>query len=238
MMNQLIPKAILISVGALLVAGAANAVGPPSWPNSDRPVGVKIVGTNGVVPDPKGNAVFVIRDAANALVGGVEVKIDFSGCPHVKLCAAPQRFDAITVCLPPTVSTMTDPSGVAVFSITGQYNPLAPVNFPEPDPVTPPKYDGCATVTVTVPGFPPTAYPYPNLVASVMNVDGFAGLTAGDLSIMVADRFANNYRERTDHDGSGPGGGAIPPITGGDLSEALDVVLGGGSFMSCGMLCP
>ena len=64
-MKNLIRNATLLSACALIVAGAAYA-GAPSSANSTKPVGIRLVGTNGFganAADNAGNVTFTIKDA-------------------------------------------------------------------------------------------------------------------------------------------------------------------------------
>jgi hypothetical protein len=234
-MNHLIRKATLLAIGALLVAGAANA-GAPSSANSVKPVGLQLVETNGTggpgpdAVDPLGNITFVIRDAVPNPIPNAQVKISFAGCPHIQLSSDLKRTDATIDCSAKTVTTTTNASGVAVFAIVGKYSGLG-ATFPDPDPV-PGLYPGCATVTVTVPGFPPAIYP--NLIASVYDLNGGSGVDGGDLSLALGDRFGGNYAEKSDFDVTGTPGA----VTGGDLSVALGARFGGGSTVTGANFCP
>lgn len=249
-MSNLIRKATLLAVGALLIAGAANA-GAPSSAQSTKPVGIQLVGTNGAFgaagPDPKGNATYVIKDAVPNVVPNAQVIINFSACPHVRLCSN-QRADLTVDCVAKTVSGTTDGTGTIVFSIVGtvdQPGYAANANFPEPDPAPPgpgnQNYFGCATVTVTSPGFPPAIYP--NLITATYDHEVInPGIGAGDLAFIVADNVSGNYRERSDYDVSVAGGGA-GFINAADLSAAIPVTVVGGSSSSCtagqvGTPCP
>jgi hypothetical protein len=239
-MNHLIRKAMLIAVGALLVAGAANA-GAPSSANSTRTSGgMQLVGTNGSggpgpdAVDTKGNFSFTIRDAVPNVIPGATVLINFTGCPHIRLCSDMKLSNATVDCIAKTVSTVTNGIGVASFSIVGmvdQTTYVANQNFPEPDPV-PGLYAGCATVTVTVPGFPPAIYP--NLIAAAFDHEVLAapgnGVLGGDIAKAVSDVLSANYRERSDYSGAaGPDG----QLLGGDVALSVSVVLGSGSTSSC-----
>lgn len=229
-MNHLIRKATLLALGAILVAGAANA-GAPSSGQSSKPAIIKVSATNngGAGPgpntiDPNGEASYTIRDAVPNPIPGATVVINMSGCPHVQLCANAPSVN----CAAKTVTGVTDVNGVIKFRVMGMFG--ANPNFPGLG-YNPP-YAGCATVTVTVPGFPTVNYP--NVKVSTMDADqgGSPGVTFGDISVMLDDVLPStnggNYRERSDHD-------ALPgnDVTFGDISVALDHVFSGGSILSC-----
>lgn len=244
-MNTLIRKVALLAVVALLVAGAAYA-GAPSSGTSTRPLVLKVVatdngGSNGPnLIDGGGNCIFIVRDAVPNVIPGALVVVGFAGCPQVQLCANTLPAPLVTAstpglvnCVARTVSATTDISGTVTLRVMGRIDPAAAVTFPTLGLPAPGGYLGCATVTVTVPGFP--AVIYPNIKASAMDIDGGGGVDGGDLSAMVADRFVtDHYRERSDHDG-------LPDnlVSGGDLSVASGVRLGGGSTVSCSVAgCP
>jgi hypothetical protein len=239
-MSNLIRKATLLAVGALLLAGAAYA-GAPSSAQSTKPVGIQLVGTNGAFSansaDPRGNATYVIKDAVPNVVPNAQVTINFSGCPQIRLCG--NQSAGLTVnCTAKTVTGTTDGTGTIIFSIVGtvdQATYVANQNFPEPDPVVPvpgnQNYFGCATVTVTVPGFP--AAVYPNLIASAYDQEVVnPGVGSGDLSLCITDINSGNYRERSDYDVSVAAGGA-GALNSGDLSQMIATANGGGSSSSC-----
>jgi hypothetical protein len=252
-MKNLIRKATLLSACALITAGAAYA-GAPSAANSTKPVGIRLVGTNGFGANPadsKGNVIFTIRDAVPNVIPNAQVTLNFGGCPHIRIC---QNGTAqTTVCVGPngqgTVTGTTDVNGQVAFSIVGsvdQTTYVANQNFPEPDVGTCPGagnqgYFGCATVTVTAPGFPPAAYP--NVISAAFDHELVAGgVGSGDLSRAVTDVLSGNYRERTDYNTSVAAGGA-GCLNSADVSELIAVALGGGSTNSCtpgqgGTPCP
>lgn len=252
-MNKLIRKATLLSACALLVAVAANA-GAPNSASSTKPVGIRLVGTNGFganAADNAGNVTFTIKDAVPNAIPNATVTLNFGGCPHLRLC---QNGTATTVaCVGPngqgTVTGTTDVNGQITFSIVGSVDLATYVgneNFPEPDVGTCPGpgnqgYFGCATVTVTAPGFPPAAFP--NLIAAAFDHElSNPGVGSGDLSRCIIDLNSGNYRERSDYDTSVGGGGA-GCLNSGDLSQMITVANGGGSTNSCtpgqgGLPCP
>lgn len=230
-MNHLIRKATLLAFGALLVAGAANA-GAPSSANSTKPVGLSLMGTDGSggpgpdAVDPHGNVYFTIRDAVPNVIPGATVTLGFMGCPQISISNNVKRSDATIDCTAKTVSSTTNGSGVATFSVVGTSAgyPSPTPRYPDPDPV-PGLYPGCVTVTVTVPGFPPA--PYPNMIGAAMDHTGIGGVDGGDISFSVDDRLGlpgpiPNYAERSDYDVAFTPGA----VTGGDLSIMVDVRLG------------
>ena len=237
-MSNLIRKATLLAVGALLIAGAANA-GAPSSAQSTKPTGLTIVATNGTFgtsgPDPLGNATFVIRDAVPNVVPNAAVTLDFSLCPFVRLCAN-QRADLTVDCTAKTVTGTTDGTGTITFSIVGntdQGTLVANQNFPEPDPALPPPqtYFGCCKVTVTVPGFP--AAVYPNLITACGDHEVLAaGISGGDLAVCVQDILSGNYPERGDY-AVATGSNDEQHLNGVDLSKLVQIILAGGSSSSC-----
>jgi hypothetical protein len=242
-MKNLITKATLLSACAVIVAGAAYA-GAPSSANSTKPVGIRLVGSNGFGPnvaDSKGNVTFTIRDAVPNAIPNAQVTLNFAGCPHLRLCQAGSTHTVTCVGAngQGTVTGTTDANGAVTFSIVGiidQTTYVTQANFPEPDVGTCPGpgnqgYFGCATVTVTAPGFPPAAYP--NLIAAAFDHEIAAeGVGSGDLARAVTDLLSGNYRERTDYNTSVPAGGA-GCLNSADLSELIATALGGGSSLSC-----
>jgi hypothetical protein len=222
--------AMHVAIAALLTAGAANA-GAPSSVMSTKPRGIQLVGTNAPNhPDPAGDATFIIRDPVPNVIPGARVRLDFSGCPQITICAYGQDPGIEVDCLKKTVTGTTDEIGAITFSILGrveQANYVVYQDFPEPDPVSG-QYLGCCTVIVSIPGFPPQVYP-PLIAAAYDHEVINPGVGAGDVSRCLADILSGNYRERSDYD-TLFGGGVLNAA---DLSRMLSVALAGGSTMSC-----
>jgi hypothetical protein len=210
------------------------------------------VGTNGVAADPLGNVTYTIRGQLNDIIPNCLVTIDFSGCPQIRLCRAGGNNATVT-CVGPNgqgkvVSGWTGANGSVTFAVVGsvdqatyQSNADFPPNPPPcPSPGTQ-DYLGCATVTVTAPGFPPINFP--NLIVSAADhtlMDN--GVGSGDLARCLADLVTNRYRERSDYDTSLESGGA-GCLNSGDLSMLISIAVRGGSTRSCtpaqgGTPCP
>jgi hypothetical protein len=192
-MNGLIRKAGLLMLGALSVAGMANA-GVPSSTFSTQPAGFLLVGYWNP-PDPIGVFTYTIRDANNTLVGaGVEVILNFSACTDVRLCGdniGPPTNGHSTSVPPPivvdeaakTVKASTNASSQVTFTIVGGGNiPLGggPGNgTPRAGPYTP---AGQACVTVTAGGQPMLARN-----AAALDLNSVGGSNGPDLTAWLTD---------------------------------------------------
>jgi hypothetical protein len=183
------------------------------------------------------------------VIPNAQVVINFANCPQARLC---QNGSTGTVlCVGPngqgTVSGTTDINGQVSFSVVGSYS-LASGNFPEPDPagICPGAgnqgYFGCATCTVTAPGFPPAAYP--NLIVATFDMEtvDIIGVGPNDISTCLSDLNNPGYEERSDYDTTIASGDA-GCLTPNDLSQIVACANGGGSTNSCapafgGTPCP
>jgi hypothetical protein len=227
-MNGLIRKATLLTVGGLLVAGAAGA-GVPSNANSTQPAGLLLVGYWNP-PDPRGTFTYTIRDANNVAVGaGVTVVFNFSACTDVRLCSTETTGNTPFVIsgAAKTITTSTDGLGQVTMTIVGGGNSGG---TPRPGPYTP---AGQACVTVTAGGQPLNAKNVATLDESTSG-----GANGPDLTVWLADFGAyaggvGPYRGRSDFNLSGA-------IDGPDLTMYLSAFgeaaggAGTGTVLSCG----
>ena len=209
-------RSSLLSVSCCCVAITSATASPRVYPPyCTAPSAVRLVGTNGGVPDRvAGEFQIVIRDFVNNPTPGASVVIDLSGTPDVVLCAEQADPNALTSCPGHSVLKFTDGLGQVTFTLLGSSTGAS---------------DPAAT------GLPARIFANGVLVreisVSTFDLDGASGVGATDLSIWLTDFGSDTYHQRSDFDASG-GDGAN------DLSEWLTMFGAGGSTQSCGASCP
>lgn len=211
-MTGLVRKAILLSAVGLVVAGAALA-GVPSAGNSTKPAAINTTGyTN--PPDPAGAVLYVIRDAANAVVANAEVVLDFTPCTDVKLSQNISGANVVTTCVSKRVTGNTNGLGVLTVNVVaGGNGTLAPRATHD-----------CVLVTVN-------SVPFPNINAATFDRDAAGGVGAGDFSLVSFDFVNNPSAGRSDFDNNGSVGA-------GDFSLIIPIFVNGGSALSGSPYCP
>ena len=140
---------------------------------------------------------------------GAPVVIDFTACPGFPI----STFDPglVIACGPPkTVTAIAGPGG-AVFSIGGCGGGLTPLA-------------SCATVTVGGVAAPP-------LRIGAFDRTCGGGVGAADFSLVINDFVNFPAQQRSDYDKSGAVGA-------GDLGIFISVFVGGGSVLTCPIICP
>jgi hypothetical protein len=257
-MSHRIRKAITLVAGALLVAGVASAGAPDrsqsTWVQNgtagsslNATVGIGLGGSDGTggpgpnTIDVKSEIVITVRDIANPIPGAM-VTLDFSGCPQIGISNTLYSIYPSAGAIPPcgggpvglagpaSVSAVAGTDGVVKFRLSGKVSGVSE-DFPTAPPDGGPTYRGCGTATITASGFQSVVIPF---IVSAFDHNGGGGVDGGDLSLALGDRFANNYRERSDYDVAGTPGA----VTGGDLSVAIGIRFGGGSTVSIPTTCP
>jgi hypothetical protein len=199
-MNGLIRKAVFLVVASAFVSSAAVA-GVPGWANSTQPGVIRVGVPVGGVGQASTAATYTIRDANNLPVSNTRVKLDFSGCTGITICAVQ---DAGITKVGATVEGTTNGSGVITFRVRGFATGAT-------------GYAGtCVNVTLTD---NPVAGSGNALVAAAYDLNGSTGIDAGDLSIWGGDAntcAGGTHRGRSDYTGSGscPGG-----VDASDLSQ-------------------
>ena len=209
------PIALALVALCALVAPPAVA-GPPDPAPSTIPQNVTLVGRDASgQADPIGFATVVIRDLANNPVPGVDVLIDFSTTPDMRLAAAQPDPAIVSVnCSSgPVLRVVTDANGSVTFRIVGQAvgNPSTPSNSSTLRFYSQGIYLGSAFL-------------------HAFDLDG-GGVGASDLSAWLNDFFSGNSWARSDYNGSL----IVDP---GDLSVWLKAFFGSNSIQSGGALCP
>ena len=198
-MTGLVRKATLLTVGGLLLAGAAMA-GIPSSANSTIPTCITVM--DGSVPALCGGplALFTIKDANNNAVGSVTIVLDFTTCSpdaSVDECnAQPDPTIGSTGVIEGPFETLAytaDLSGQLCTSVIGSGTNVTPLASGRPvccKIYAASQFMGTATVTV---------------VRYDLSGDGLVGGLDG--SLWVSDFFNANYNSRADYDCSGTIGG-------------------------------
>jgi hypothetical protein len=202
---------------SLLVSEAprADASGIPSPANSTVPSLIRLVGTNGVVPDAAdGQFTVVARTLSNNPINGCTIVLDLSGCPDLVLCADQMDPDEITFCAGKAVRKFANAQGAVTFTVLGESNGAGhAVSLAGSARV----YGNGAIMAL------------PSVAA--FDLDGMGGVGAGDLSVWLGDFGSGTAWSRSDYDGDGSVGA-------GDLSQWLSVFASGASLTSCAASCP
>ena len=189
-------------------ASWAKTACPPSPFESSSPPGVSLVGHSGA-PDPAGSVTYVIRDLARNPVPGSLVYLDFSACPELRLATDAVAPGFFLNCASNSIYGVTNMSGEVTFRIVGSR-----LSAVQPEPCLRAHADGM---------------PLPAPKVSVFDLDGVNGVNSLDLTILAADLFSGQYRQRSDHDFDGD----VDPM---DLCVFARVLFGGGS-VSSGVAC-
>jgi hypothetical protein len=165
-------------------------------------------------PDAAGNVLYVIRDAANAVVANAEVVLDFTACTDVKLSQNINGNGGVTTCGSKRITGTTNGLGVLTLSSVGGGN----------GNLAPRATHDCVLVTVN-------SQPFPNINAATFDRDGVGGVGAGDFSLVSFDFVNNPSAGRSDFDNSGTVGA-------GDFSLIIPIFVNGGSALSGTPYCP
>jgi hypothetical protein len=212
-MTGLIRKAVFLALGSGFVASAAMA-GVPGWLNSIQPSFIKVGGTVGGLGDPLTATSYTIRDPNSTPVFNAKVKLDFSGCTDIYVCAS--QDVGLTV-VGSTIEGATDISGVITFRVRGGSTGSAGV------------FHSAPCMTVTLPDNPPAGAGNALRVAA-FDLTGGGGVDASDLSQWGTDFNicqAGTLRARSDYTGSG---GICPGAV-----DASDLSLWGSDFNQPGV---
>jgi hypothetical protein len=225
-MTRLVHKAALLTVCSLFGAGVAMAC-VPIVSNSVIGTGITLVGTTGGVADIRGQKVIIVKDAGGTPVPNSTVVIDFSACTaqDIRLCSIQSQPGMGVSCNDHTVVAVTDGTGTATFDVVG----------------------GAINSGGGVPGAPAPGY---GMGGAIVRADGVllgsldvgapdennvSGVDSADLGLWLNDRFTiisqATYRGRSDLNGTGT-------VDSADLGQWLKFHFGGGSTISCGLVCP
>jgi hypothetical protein len=211
-MTRLITKAALLSACGMLVAVSAMA-GIPTAANSTSPASLRLVGSALSVPDSvSGKFTVTVRDVSLNPVTGSNVVVLFSGCTSDIAIASNQLNANYTVnCAAKTVSGFTNSAGQVAFTLLGgSFTSLV--------------HTGLSCAQILADG---VLLSSPTIGTFDMN--GVGGISAGDLSVWLADLGAGGYRGRADYDGNGV-------VSAGDVSIWLGV-LGRGKSNTSSTVC-
>lgn len=218
--------AVIAHIVAAGVSHAAECQGVGgSFPDSDVPCGIVLVGTHAGVADPRGTFLVTIRDLGHNPVADCEVTLDFSGCSDLRIGTVQPDPGTLLQCVPtpehPTpgalVSKRTDASGNATFRVVGSASHTMSGE------------SGAGFKCMRL-------YAGSQLLATVnvaaFDLDGAGGVSPADLAVWLPDAFAypGVYVSRSDYNCTN----SINPA---DLSLLLAASFGGGSTQSVGDSC-
>jgi len=222
-MTGLVRKAILITVGASLYAGAAMAITPSAANSTFQTTPIALVGKNAAntpAEDSFGNFSVTVRDAGNLPIAGATVTVNFNGCTPDIILSRIQTFTGVSVLCNGArgvISGQTNALGVVSFRILGGAdNNLGN----EPGNTT-----TCAELRANNVFFTNLA------VAALDQTANLDGVLPGDLSVVIADINAGNLSRRTDLNLDG----VINPN---DLATQISHVNAGRSVSNTLALCP
>ena len=216
-MTGLVRKATLLSIGGLLLAGAAFA-GIPAAANSqapcivlmDLPNSTNNVGANaGVCSQPALKV--IVRDALNNPVAGSDVVLDFSTCgasPGPIMIADTQSDPAVTTtCAGKTVLKTTDAFGEVCFSVEGATNiNISSTGFPFYNGLTARNIGPTAGVTCVKIYASGQLLGTRLVIVNRYDLDGNGTVNAGDGSYHLASQgfaLTGNYRTFGDYNCDG-----------------------------------
>jgi hypothetical protein len=195
-MTDIQRRALLLSLGGLLLATAAMAT-PPSPGNSTVPPCISLVGSKNGVPDPSGTFTVTVRDLANNPQSGATVTIDLQGCTDLKLCADQLDPNATLLCdaTHTQVSKLTNALGQATFIVLGVSNGYTGGANPHTNATTL-LGGGRIFANLMLIGSP---------TVSCYDLDGSQGVGIGDLTAWLIDFGTFNAPPfgRSDYDCSG-----------------------------------
>jgi hypothetical protein len=228
-MTGLVRKAILITVGASMYAGAAMAI-TPSAANSNFPAPnstIMITGkksTNAPAEDARGQFSVTVRDGSNLVIQGATVTLNFNACTPDIILSRIQSFAGVSILcngVRGVVSAQTNNLGVATFRILGGSNnvlPLAGGNNPG-------NQTACAELRANGVFFTNLAVSAPDETNNLNGVNG------GDLGVLISDINHGNLAFRDDVNKDG----AVNP---GDVGTMITIVNQDASGENTAALCP
>ena len=197
-----------------LLTPALTSASPPSPANDTTPLCISLVGANGATPAPAGQFTVVCRDLANNPMPGAVVVIDLSACPDLEICADQMDPAATVDCAHKTVSKLTAADGSVHFTLLGGSN-------------------GAGNASTLLSGG--RIYKNGTLIqaptVSAFDLDGSAGVGAGDLSAWLTDFGSGLPFGRSDYDCSGNVGAS-------DLGLWLTAFASTTMAQSCVSSCP
>jgi hypothetical protein len=207
--------AVILATAALLGLTTAVAASPPDPANSYAPPLITIVGLGpDGSADPLGTFTVVVRDFNNVPMRNVDVVLDFSRCPDIRLCADPHDPSVTVDCIAHTLMKLSDANGQATFRVVG----FAANQGGSPGSIG-------TSLDVFADGV------FINAVRVAALDQNGGGVNGVDLSLFLADYFSGQAFARSDFDGNGT-------IDGNDLSLWLAAFFAGGSTISGGTACP
>jgi len=224
-MTGLVRKAILITVGASMYAGAAMAVTPSAANSTFSTTPMMLVGKqslNTPPEDSRGQLSVTVRDGSNVVIQGATVTINFNACTPDIILSRIQSFTGVSVLcngVRGVVSAQTNNLGVATFRILGGA---------DNNSGNEPGYTGavgCAELRAN-------SVFFANLeVVAPDQTNNLDGALPGDISVVVTDFNQGNVSKRDDFNQD-------TVVALGDLGFLLTIVNSGTSAQSTGAICP
>jgi hypothetical protein len=222
-MTGLVRKAILITVGASMYAGAAMAVTPSAANSSFQTTPIALVGRNAAntpAEDSFGQFAVTVRDAGNVPIQGATVTVNFNACTPDIILSRVQSFTGVSVLCNGArgvVSGQTNSLGVVTFRILGGADNNS---GNEPGATT-----ACAELRANNVFFTNLA------VAALDQTNNLDGVLPGDLSVLITDINQGNLARRSDVNLDG----VVNP---GDVGVMINHVNAGRSSQNTVALCP
>lgn len=177
---------VLGGIALHVVPCARAGTGPPC---SSAPTIIRVVCSNSGKPDSiGGNFSVIYRDIACNPTGGVLIRVDFSACPDIRIASNQLNVNAIVDCSSRSVSVLTNPAGIASFTVLGSSwaaGTYAAAN--------------CATIYAEL----SPSQKLGSATVAALDLNGFAGVSASDLALWLGDLGRAVYRGRSDYDGNG-----------------------------------
>jgi len=222
-MTGLVRKAILITVGASMYAGAAMAVTPSAANSTFSTTPIMITGrqsANTPAEDVRGQFAVTVRDGSNIVIQGATVTVNFNACTPDIILSRIQSFTGVSVLcngVRGVVSAQTNNLGVATFRILGGAD-----NNSGNEPGN---LGTCAEMRANGVFFTNLAVSAPD---QTNNLDGVSG---GDLSLVITDTNQNNLSRRNDMNKDG----VVDPN---DLGTMITITNQNASAQNTAALCP
>lgn len=202
MRSLLLSAALVVAIAPPALAGFPS----PDPTNCTIPPFILLVGSDGSTADPLGTFNVVVRDLTNHPIINSTVMIRFV-CPYAGICQ--QQAGLLVDCSNKEVTTFTNLSGVATFTLIGAASPAdCPTDAPS-----------CATIYAD-------GVPLGSVSVAALDLDGSPGLTGGDLAAWLGEFLCGSTSPRLDVSGDGL-------VTGGDLSVWLGAFFSGHSAVGC-----
>jgi hypothetical protein len=209
-----LPRLFALLVMVLAFDTSASARGFPPVVNGTFPSCVGLVASDGSPAAREfGEFHVFVRDLANNPMPGVAIRVDFSFIPELRIASDQHDPDAIVDCAGKSVTKISDVNGGAVFCIIGSSIPGEP-----------------ATTLLGGARIYADGFLAANPTANTFDLNGTAGLGAGDLAVFLDDFASGLSLGRSDFNCSGI-------VSAADLSVWLSALASGSQLVSA-VGCP